>query len=100
MTPTGDDAVSAIRHVVPNRCLDFSPLHGRDLDDDIVHRLKARSAGHCRSAEAGHREILQHALSARVEPSVAGPAARLRAMSAAGSHMLAETLRHEGRAER
>ena len=75
-------------------------LHVRNLDDDIVHRLKARAARHGRSAEAEHREILQHALSAEVDPSFADLAARLRSMSAGRTHTPAEQLQHEGRAER
>ncbi len=34
----------------------------RDLEDDIVNRLKRRAAEHGRSAEAEHREILRKAL--------------------------------------
>jgi len=34
----------------------------RDLDDDIVRRLKERAGRHGRSAEAEHREILRQAL--------------------------------------
>ncbi len=75
-------------------------LHVRNLDDEIIHRLKARAARHGRSAEAEHREILQHALSSEVDPSFADLAARLRAMSAGRTHTPSEQLQHEGRAER
>lgn len=75
-------------------------LHVRHLDDDIIHRLKARAARHGRSAEAEHRKILKHALSAEVDPSFADLAARLRAISADRMHTPAETLQYEGRAER
>jgi plasmid stability protein len=37
----------------------------RDLEDDIVNRLKRRAAEHGRSAEAEHREILRKALVTR-----------------------------------
>ena len=40
----------------------------RDLDKDIVNRLKERAARHGRSAEAEHREILREALR-RARPS-------------------------------
>jgi len=75
-------------------------LQVRNLDDEIIQRLKARAARHGRSAEAEHREILRHALSAEVDPSFADLAARLRAMSAGREHTPAEQLQSEGRAER
>jgi plasmid stability protein len=34
----------------------------RNLDPDLVHRLKIRAAQHGRSMEAEHREILRQAL--------------------------------------
>jgi plasmid stability protein len=34
----------------------------RRLDDDLVHRLKARASAHGRSVEAEHRAILEAAL--------------------------------------
>ncbi len=34
----------------------------RNLDDDLVERLRRRAAAHRRSAEAEHREILRAAL--------------------------------------
>jgi plasmid stability protein len=34
----------------------------RNVDNDLVHRLKARAAAHGRSAEAEHRDILRQAL--------------------------------------
>jgi plasmid stability protein len=40
----------------------------RNLDDDIVRRLKMQAAKHGRSAEAEHREILTRAL----RPDAAG----------------------------
>jgi plasmid stability protein len=38
---------------------------GRQLDDDLVRRLKERAAAHGRSAEAEHRAILNEALRSR-----------------------------------
>lgn len=37
-------------------------LHVRNVDDDVVTRLKERAARNGRSAEAEHREILRTAL--------------------------------------
>jgi plasmid stability protein len=34
----------------------------RDVDDDLITRLKGRAKAHGRSAEAEHREILRRAL--------------------------------------
>jgi plasmid stability protein len=44
-------------------------LHVRNLDDDLIARLKRRAARHGRSTEAEHREIFRQALSGDVEPS-------------------------------
>jgi antitoxin FitA len=40
----------------------MATLTVRDLDDDLVHRLRIRAAEHGRSTEAEHREILRLAL--------------------------------------
>jgi plasmid stability protein len=37
-------------------------LHVRNVDDDLILRLKRQAADHGRSAEAEHREILRKAL--------------------------------------
>ena len=42
-------------------------LHVRNLDDELVTRLKRRAARHGRSTEAEHREILRQALAAEAE---------------------------------
>lgn len=44
-------------------------LHVRNLDDDLIIRLKRRATRRGRSAEAEHREILRQALSTEVEPT-------------------------------
>ena len=75
-------------------------LQVRNLDDETIHRLKARAARHGRSAEAEHREILRHALSAEVDPSFADLAARLREMTAGRHQTPSEDLQREGRGER
>ncbi|MEO4000771.1 hypothetical protein [Mesorhizobium sp. CAU 1732] len=40
----------------------MASLHVRNVDDEIVRRLKERAARNGRSAEAEHREILTKAL--------------------------------------
>ena len=40
----------------------MATLTVRNLDDDVVRRLRIRAAEHGRSAEAEHREILRRAL--------------------------------------
>lgn len=75
-------------------------LHVRNLEDDLIARLKRRAARHGRSAEAEHREILRQALASEIEPSFDELAAKLRAMTRARKHTPAEALMCEGREER
>ena len=75
-------------------------LHVRNVDDDLIIRLKRRAARHGRSAEAEHREILRQALSAEVEPAFEEIAAKLRQMTKGRKHTPAEDLLREGRNER
>lgn len=75
-------------------------LHVRNLDDDIVQRLRRRAARHGRSVEAEHREILRQALSSEVEPSFDDLAAELRALTEGRRHTPSEDLLREGREER
>lgn len=75
-------------------------LHVRNLDDELIVKLKIRAARHGRSAEAEHREILRQALEADVEPSFDDLAADLRKLTAARQQTPAETLQREGRDER
>ncbi|MFP4003884.1 MAG: FitA-like ribbon-helix-helix domain-containing protein [Alphaproteobacteria bacterium] len=75
-------------------------LQVRNLDDDLIVRLKRRAARHGRSAEAEHREILRQALSSEVEPSFMELAAELRKMTAGRRHTPSEKLLREGRGER
>jgi plasmid stability protein len=75
-------------------------LHVRNLEDDLVLRLKRRAARHGRSVEAEHREILRQALSAEVEPDFDTLAAELRALTAARQQTPSEILLREGRSER
>ena len=75
-------------------------LQVRNLDDELITRLKSRAARHGRSAEAEHREILRQALAAEVDPSFADLATRLRALTKGRAHTPAEVLQREGRDER
>jgi hypothetical protein len=56
------------------------PMAGnlRNLDDDLIARLKRRAARHGRSTEAEHREILRQALIGDVEPSLQTPTPLMR----------------------
>ena len=75
-------------------------LQVRNLEDDLILRLKRRAARHGRSTEAEHREILRQALSSEVEPSFGELAAKLRDMTRGRRQTPSEVLQREGRAER
>jgi plasmid stability protein len=75
-------------------------LHVRNLDDEIVARLRRRAARHGRSIEAEHREILRQVLTAEVEPDFDSLAAELRALTARRLQTPSEILLREGRDER
>lgn len=72
-------------------------LHVRNLDDDLIARLKRRAARHGRSTEAEHREILRQALIADVEPSFDTLAADLRKLTKRRKQTPSEVLLREGR---
>ena len=75
-------------------------LQVRNLDEDLVVRLKRRASRHGRSAEAEHREILRQALLVEVEPAFDELAARLRSMTQGRPQTPSEVLQREGRKER
>jgi antitoxin FitA len=75
-------------------------LHVRNLDDDLIARLKRRAARHGRSTEAEHREILRQALSDDIEPSFDTLAADLRKLTKRRKQTPSEVLLREGREER
>lgn len=75
-------------------------LHVRNLDDNLIAKLKMRAARHGRSAEAEHREILRQALESESEPSFDELAARLRLLTAQRKQTPSEVLLREGRDER
>ncbi|HEX4159971.1 MAG TPA: plasmid stabilization protein [Rhizomicrobium sp.] len=72
-------------------------LHVRNLDDDLVARLKRRAARHGRSTEAEHREILRQALAAEVEDSFDELAAQLRQLTKRRKQTPSEVLLREAR---
>jgi plasmid stability protein len=75
-------------------------LHVRNLDDDLIARLKRRAARHGRSTEAEHREILRQALASEIEPSFETLAADLRKLTKNRKQTPSEILLREGRDER
>jgi plasmid stability protein len=75
-------------------------LSVRNLDDDLILRLKRRAARHGRSAEAEHREILRQALSGEAEPSFDELAGEFRKLTRGRRHTPSEVLLREGRDER
>jgi antitoxin FitA len=78
----------------------MASLSVRNLDDELVLRLKRRAARHGRSAEAEAREILRGALTGEAEIDFDSLAAELRALTAGRRHTPAEELLREGRDER
>ena len=77
-----------------------SNLHVRNLDDDLVAKLKRRAARHGRSTEAEHREILRQVLANEAEPSFETLAAELRHLTKRRRQTPSEILLREGRKER
>lgn len=75
-------------------------LHVRNLDDDLIARLKRRAARHGRSTEAEHREILRQALSSEIDLSFDKLAAELRKLTKRRKQTPSEILLRESRAER
>jgi plasmid stability protein len=75
-------------------------LSVRNLDDELIVRLKRRAARHGHSTEAEVREILRRTLAEEVELSFEDLAAELRALTADRQHTPAEELLREGREER
>lgn len=75
-------------------------LHVRNLDAELIARLKRRAARHGRSAEAEHREILRQALSGEAEPSFDRLAAELRKLTRERRQTPSEILLRESREER
>ena len=72
----------------------------RNVDEELVRRLKVRAARHNRSAEAEHREILRQVLLREPDEAFAELSARLRALTRGRVHTPSEQLQREGRHER
>ena len=75
-------------------------LHVRNLEDDLIAKLKRRAARHGRSAEAEHREILRQALATEAEASFEALAAELRELTRRRKQTPSEVLLREGRDDR
>lgn len=84
----------------------MASLHVRNLEDEIITKLKARAIRHGRSAEAEHREILRRALEWERGPATDQPlswdarAARLRESLKEQEQTPSEILLRESRDER
>jgi plasmid stability protein len=72
----------------------------RNLDDDLIARLKRRAAAHGRSAEAEHREILRQALADEKESPFDKLAAGLRKLTKRRKQTPSEVLLRQGRRQR
>jgi plasmid stability protein len=75
-------------------------LNVRNLEDELILRLKRRAARHGRSTEAEHREILRLALAGDDDPSFDTLAAELRKLTAGRKQTPSEVLQRDGRDER
>ncbi len=75
-------------------------LHVRNLEPELIARLKRRAARHGRSVEAEHREILRQALAGEGELAFDELAAQLRQMTAVRQQTPSEELLRQGRDER
>jgi plasmid stability protein len=74
-------------------------LRVRNVDNDLIVRLKRRAARNGRSMEAEHREILRQALAGESE-TFDKLAADLRALTRRRNQILSEQLLREGRDRR
>ena len=72
----------------------------RNLDEEVVRKLRLRAASHGRSVEAEHREILRQAVDEGERPSFKEIAAKVRELTAGRQHTPSEVLQREGRDER
>lgn len=77
----------------------MASLHVRNVDEEIVKRLKERAVRNGRSAEAEHRAILTEMLGVE-RPNFEELAGRLRELTKGRPHAPSEVLQREGRDER
>jgi len=75
-------------------------IHLRNVDDELISRLRRRAARHGRSMAQEHREILRQALAWEAEPNFAELAAELRRLTSGRKQTPSEVLLREGRKER
>ncbi len=75
-------------------------LRVRNVDDELIRRLKHRVARHGGSAEAEHREILRQALAPEAERDLVGLFSKVRALSTGRPQTPSELLQREGCDER
>jgi antitoxin FitA len=78
----------------------MASLHVRNVDDEIVNRLKERAVRNGRSAEAEHREILRQALAEDKSRSFDELAAQIRKLLEGRKYTPSEVLIREDRDER
>lgn len=78
----------------------MASLHVRNVDGEIVERLKERAARNGRSAEAEHRALLKEALGNDAMMSWEELAALSRRLTAGRDHTPSEILIRESRDER
>ncbi len=71
----------------------------RNVDDELIARLKRRAARHGQSAEAEMRDILRQVLEGEADADFEQLAADLRRLTAARTQTPAEILQREGRDE-
>ena len=69
----------------------------RNLDDELVARLKLRAAEHGRSAEAEHRQILRGVLATEPRRSFKERVAKVRATTAPPSYLFQDALARRAR---
>lgn len=72
----------------------------RNVDEELITRLKRRAARHGQSAEAEMRDILRLVLDGEAETDFEHLAANLRRLTAVREQTPAEVLQREGRDER
>ncbi len=72
----------------------------RNLDDEVVVKLRLRAARNGRSAESEHREILKQALLGEFEFDFLEMAAKFRELTKDRTHTPSEQLMRDGRQER
>ncbi len=75
-------------------------LHVRNVDDELIVRLKRQAAEHGRSAEAEHREILKKALAPVAPFDWIKASDEIRAHTVGRPQTPSEILVREGRDER